>query len=872
MLAYPGEPEAGAARAEGVRRARVRALSAVIALGAGYVAARHLPGADAAASAGAWFALACGALACAAATRGRACAACLVLAVAACGAGWFTLRVDAPKTGVLAPGADAASRAAGEAATGAARGTIILTAEGILVADPRPRVPAGALARFARVEAGATGEMSLRALVTDRGVVPASGRLLLRLPLECRGTLAAGDRVRATGVFRAVEPPRNPGEPDRRLWSAQEGIVGWLGVAAPGAVERLPDAGAAWDGAVSWMYARREGLRSGARALLGLDRPAGDQPGRALLAALFLGEREPGLDAVRTDFTRLGLAHALAISGFHLTVMAGVLMFLLRLTGDRGWAESAAVAGGVGAYLLVVPAEAPIWRAAIMVWALLAADACGRRYDRLTVLVWACAGLLVWRPLDLWSMGFQLSAGVTAALVWQGRALSGRLFGTPVLLVPRATRSLRRRARDAMGEFVSGNLLAWGVALPVIAYHTGHVALVGAAAGLVLLPALTVLLWVGYAALVLGALAPDAVGAAGAAGRTIEAMSAWIAAGAGALEACPGAGLTLPRVSAAWALAGVALALAWVRRGHAGHAGLWAATGAVLAWLAVEVALVPRLPRGVELRADALAVGDGTCLLLRRGSEAVLWDCGSSDPGVGRAVIPRAVRALGAGPVRTAVVTHPDFDHFSGLLDAAGPLGVRTLVVGRATLERAAAQPGGALARTIDGLRARGVAVRAVGAGDAIALGDAAVRLVSPPDPPPPRSQWPEDNDHSLVGLVEVGEGAGVRRLLLTGDIQARGIERVREALDGVRVDALELPHHGSALPAAVEFVAALDPGVVLQSTGERRAADPRWSAARAGRAWWTTATDGASWVEFRHDGAVASGSLRRRGGVERGR
>ena len=84
-----------------------------------------------------------------------------------------------------------------------------------------------------------------------------------------------------------------------------------------------------------------------------------------------------------------------------------------------------------------------------------------------------------------------------------------------------------------------------------------------------------------------------------------------------------------------------------------------------------------------------------------------------------------------------------------------------------------------------------------------------------------------------------------------------------------LRADVLELPHHGSVHGAALEFVGAVGPRVVLQSTGPRRVGDARWDTLRAGRVWFTTASDGAAWAEIRGDGSVVGGSLR--GGLSGG-
>lgn len=97
----------------------------------------------------------------------------------------------------------------------------------------------------------------------------------------------------------------------------------------------------------------------------------------------------------------------------------------------------------------------------------------------------------------------------------------------------------------------------------------------------------------------------------------------------------------------------------------------------------------------------------------------------------------------------------------------------------------------------------------------------------------------------------------------VTGDIQDEAIAAIEAANPGLRPRALELPHHGSAHAAAIEFTQRLNPDIVLQSTGALRLNDPRWANVRPGRLWYTTAHCGAAWVEFHRNGDVVSGGFR---------
>jgi competence protein ComEC len=260
----------------------------------------------------------------------------------------------------------------------------------------------------------------------------------------------------------------------------------------------------------------------------------------------------------------------------------------------------------------------------------------------------------------------------------------------------------------------------------------------------------------------------------------------------------------------------------------------------------------------VALRIDTLAVGDGSCHLIRAGGEAMLWDCGSAHPGFGVQEIPRAVRELGAWRVRSALVTHPNLDHFVCLPDVVQRLGIERVWVTRALLDEAALHPAGATAALIRELQARRVVVRDIHAGESFALGPARCEILSPAQ----GRDWSEANDTSLVGLFSVDTAAGERRALMTGDLGPGAIVDLEERVPSLHADVMELPHHGSAKPESMRLVGEVDPAIVLQSTGPQRLGDARWDDVKAGRTWWITARDGAAWAEVRTDGELRSGAI----------
>lgn len=809
-----------------------RSLWALAALGAGFVVARHtdlLPSAAA-------FGIAALLCAIAGVGRGPVGKAALTLATACFGMGWFTARLEEPRPGsIWRHGA----------------GSMIATVEGVVLERAR-ELPVERDAMTPPIgDQRVRTTMRVQTLLTEAGPRPVRGMVRVHAGGTAGEAPPAGARVRVVGELREVPAPMNPGEPDRRLWAAQEGIVGVLRVPTLASAEALPAGGfvagleARWLRGRAWLESRTRGL------LLG---DGGEDRGRALLAALILGEESPVLRETRAAFTRLGLVHVLTISGFHIAVMTAVGLLALRLAGDLGRWEPILAGALIALYLTILPFNAPVWRSGLMVLALLLGDALGRRYDRLAILGWIAVALALWRPMDVWSMGFQLSFGLVAVLIRLGEPFHARLFGQRIL-GPRPTEpTFARSIANAAARLVSTNVLCWTAATPIVMYHTGLVSPWAVLTGVFIVPLVSTVLIAGYVVVLAGALVPPMTeGAAALLARGAEGV-AWLVE---RLDDAPWTSFWVPPVSLAWALAATGVAFYWLARGHRRD---WAGLGAAAAagvWLAIELWLGPALPRSVAVRIDTLAVGDGTCHLIRRGREAVLWDCGSLTPGVGQRIVVRAVRALGVGRVGTVVISHPNLDHFNGLLDLAGPLGVREVVVNDEFVADAARRPYGAEAYIDRELRARGIAVRKAGAGQGVALGDLPITFVAPPAD----AAWAIGNDSSLVGAIATPTSPP-RHILLTGDIQDRAIEHLRTL--GPRADILELPHHGSPREASVALVRALNPVVVLQSTGPSRAADARWDGLRSGRAWLCTAIDGASRAEVLTDGTIRAGPVPR--------
>jgi len=808
----------------------------------------------------AWFgSAAAGALA-ALLTRGWACRVALSLSVALGAGGWYAARAcETPEDSL-------ARRLSPEPQ--------ILCVEGV-VAEPPRIVPAarGTMGGFLPRRPVTRFPFEAQRIV-DAGEAAgiAQGRLYVTVAGAAR-SIRAGDRVRITGLAEAPAPPTNPGERDVRPIFRARGIAGFMHVDTPELIEPARSPPTWRESAARRLVIAVARLERNARSWLespsdddAETRASVDRESRALLLALLLGQREPELRDLSEAMTRLGLTHVLAISGLNLAILAGTVLLIVRSLGAGPRVEALVAGAAIIVYLLVLPAQAPVVRAALGTLVFLIAEVFGRRYDRLNLLGWTAIAVLLWRPTDLWDPGFQLSFGVVGALLTLATPVRVKIFG------PRPERDTigsLRAGFEMLKDAAAASLVAWAVASPLIADRIGIFSPLGPIATLILAPFVGLLMSAGYLVLVIAAVVPEA-------GVLVAGVLAWLAELTArvvfVIDTAPWSAVYLPRMGTLWTVITTAVVIWWLMpRGQRNplwprdtasaprlgpgkleglaRLGATAIASAFSIWLLV----LPGRAGDASLRLDSVDVGDGSCHLLRSGGEAMLYDCGSLRTTAGEYLVPQALRALGAWQIPVAVVSHANLDHFDALPDIADRIRLRTLYIGEAFALDAEARPRGSPAFLLAEIRRRGVEVRLLAQGDRLTLGDTRIEVISPPR----GAEWAAGNDASLVLLASAPDRAR-RNLLLLGDVGRPAASWLIEQRPGLRADVCEAPHHGSGgNPEAIHLLERLNPRVVVQSTGPSRLDDPRWDDVRSATSWFATAADGAVSVVISHDGSI---------------
>lgn len=147
---------------------------------------------------------------------------------------------------------------------------------------------------------------------------------------------------------------------------------------------------------------------------------------RALMQAMFTGERDY-LDAeTRADFSAVGLAHILALSGLHIGIIMALLLWLLLPLNALGAVRWRYILAGVGIVLFAMMTGfgVSVMRATIMGCCYLLALCLERRRSGVNLLCAAAFLILMFTPRALFDVGFRLSFVTALAIILFAEALT----------------------------------------------------------------------------------------------------------------------------------------------------------------------------------------------------------------------------------------------------------------------------------------------------------------------------------------------------------------------------------------------------------------------------------------------------------------
>jgi competence protein ComEC len=619
---------------------------------------------------------------------------------------------------------------------------------------------------------------------TDTGWTAVGGVVLVST--DSLDEVEIGEALLLRGFLRLADASRNPGAFDYRAYLQAHDIS---------ALFRCKEWAPLWrEKPNEWLAWRQAIARSKAWIEIQL---AGFSHGQnlALLRGLLIGERDEISKEIIDAFARTGLVHVLAVSGSNVGFIAMIIVAVLYLSQvPRQWHPTFLLVGIVF-YMFLTGAQPPVVRATIMAAVIIIGGYLERDADVYNSLAVSALLILLWQPLQLFQLGFQLSFVAVLGIAYLYR---------PLALLMRRMMPLRWRLARWTITLLAVSFAAQLATLPFSLNAFGRLPLMAILGNLLVIPAAFIIVTAATAACafsflplvahMFGFVADFASGA-------MITFTKWLAN-------IPLAYVDKVYVSP-WLLLFYVIAIAtfveWRRSPLARRWLLFAGLGVlnIFVWQQAWSA-------GPKLRLTFFDVGQGDAALLEFPSGRMLVDTGPYDEEYDAAswVLLPFFRRSGIRALDAVVITHPHADHLGGLPALLREIKVKKVFVCGVETDSPLEQR---CERLMDSLRVPYVALHA---GERVK--DFAPAEVWALHPLRDETGFRRLNDASIVIKIIFGQHA----FLFPGDAELESESHLLKFANVLDSDLLKVGHHGSNTSSLPAFVAAVSPQWAVTSVG----------------------------------------------------
>ena len=540
------------------------------------------------------------------------------------------------------------------------------------------------------------------------------------------------------------------------------------------------------------------------------------QDAAAIFAMLF-----GGYQGIRPElleaFTITGIVHILSVSGSHITLMAGTANIVGRFLHMSPRATAALATGVILFYSLLAGAIPPVIRSALMGILTLLALTTGRERDAQYILGLVALGLLIYSPLWLFDISFQLSFGATAGLLY---------------LAPPLRKSLRKKLPVFVADSLAVTIGAQLSVLPIIAWYFNVLSLSSLLANLLIAPIVEWIIVAGLLAGLLASLLPLAgkvvfLLASVVLGLVYE-LSRWVAA-------LPGSQIYMPTFSW-WGGMLYYMGLGWLVIGDEHRKRLMSCIGSkyllamgqklrsskgwqavfLLGMLAVIFCCWQMGCNNKEMQVHFIDVGQGdSALVITPHGRAFMVDTGGVREGsydIGSRVDVPYLLHYGVEKLDYIFLTHAHDDHAGGVKGILTKIPVGAIGIGHEGagdyLQAFGTGEIGKIKKLLVPLQE----------GSSIELDGVRIDMLYSPESRKVQESQLQATGNEFSNLIRVSYGEA--SFLFTGDLIAEQEQQVLANGTHVASTVLKVGHHGSRTSSSQEFLTAVNPGWAVISCG----------------------------------------------------
>lgn len=512
-------------------------------------------------------------------------------------------------------------------------------------------------------------------------------------------------------------------------------------------------------------------------------------------AALIFGERSLISEEADRSYKQLGVVHLLAISGLHVGIIAGAAFFLcIRLGMTREsviWTLFIFLPG----YAVLSGANPPVIRAVIMAILLLSSKKWRIPLSTLDIFSISFILFLLFDPMLIYHIGFQLSYAVSFALTLS----SGYFF---------------QKNENVIFQMLNISVVSMLSSLPILSYHFYEFSLISIAANLLFVPFYTLLLL--PAVFILFSISimdlPIFPMAAAGVDRIVQ-LSEKVAFAAGAFPYSVFLAGKPSSVGLIFIVSGILVFFVLREK----KILLLKCALPLIIVLAVHSLIQKYSPYGEVVFID---VGQGDSILIKlpynqgvymidTGGQLKFpipeWQKKRKPYSLGRDTLIPFLKSKGISRIDKLILTHSDTDHIGAANELMGELKISEILISPNSWEKPI------MAEIVNKAFIENIKVEEIKAGYGWKNKAGVFHFIYPFD------DDYEGNDDSLVLYASFGG----MRWLFTGDLESAGELEVASTYSRLEVDVLKIGHHGSRGSTSLPFVQLTKPRYAIISAGK---------------------------------------------------
>lgn len=599
------------------------------------------------------------------------------------------------------------------------------------------------------------------------------------------GYLQLGYRVSALAKVVPIQERRNPGAFDYKKYLASQEIYTQVKVDSVYKIQKHINT---W----SWTWLRLQALKQLDTLLTSSVAP--------IAKALLLGHKSSIEQPTREAFSRAGLSHIMAVSGLHVGLVITPFWIIMP------WLWSFKNGKKIGFLLLgallifyagLTGFSTPVIRASAMALFLTYGKLFSKNADSINLTAFAAIVILIWKPSQLFEIGFQLSFSAVFIILLVLPVVQNTLpywvrlkwFGAPLMAV------------------ILSVIVQLGL-YPLQAYYFGEISLISPIANALFVPLLALVVPLALLALLVSIIwLPLSELLILPVNYFLEWMQAFVQYSTTYQWSWHTVDKPSLWIFLLW-ISAVALVASWRQ-----SAIKWKYLRVFLALIGVFLILQIHEKRSTPiLEVVFLDVGQGDAAVVHTPDQKTfLIDAGVWSPSGNSAqyVILPYLKFKGVERIHGVFLSHPHADHIGGIVELMNSIPIDTLYHSGYRYDSELYQRYLTLAEQMK------LPIRQLQSGDFLNLDASTKAMVLGPQ----NLVGDDPNEHSLILNLIYGEN----EFLFVGDAgehqERRLLTNYASLLD---IDVLKVGHHGSNTSSTIEFIQQLTPEIAIVSVAEQ--------------------------------------------------